>query len=88
MADSSALSPEPPTPDSPHMTPVHSPLPPLESRVSGYKQNCVCWPFKWIAASLAISPWQTETLLLFTSGCFVAAFIGSVALGWGAWLGV
>ena len=41
----SALSPEPHTTDT-HMTLVWSTLSPPESRVSGYKQNYVHWPFK------------------------------------------
>ena len=38
-ADPSALSPEPPTPDSPHVSLVCSALTVLEPRVSGYKEN-------------------------------------------------
>ena len=53
MAVPSALSPEPQTPDSPHITLVHSTLPLLEPRVSVWEQNCVCWPFRNAPVSLA-----------------------------------
>lgn len=48
----SAPSPEPQTPVFPHTTLVHSTPPPLEHRVSGYKQHFVRWSFKRVPASL------------------------------------
>ena len=72
---SSALSPEPPTPDSPHTSLVHSAHPLLEPRICGCKWYFVNWPFKRLYASLAISPWQTETLLLLTAGGYGFPFL-------------
>ena len=46
VADPSALFPEPPAPDFAHMAVVCSALPLPAPRVSGYKRNFVCWPFK------------------------------------------
>ena len=66
--------PEPPYPDSPQVSLVHSALPLPELRVSIYKQNFVHWPFKRLSVSLAISPWHTETLLLFTAACYLCFF--------------
>ena len=87
MAVLSLLSPKPPAPHY-HVSLVHSALPLLEPRVSGCKQNFVCWPFKRLSAFPAISPWQTETLLLFTAGCHLGSFPSSGDIGWGAQLGV
>ena len=70
----SFLPPEAPTPDSPQISIVRCALPLLEPRVSGYKRNFVCWTFKRLSASPAISPWKTETLLLFTAGCYLGSF--------------
>ena len=50
--------------------------------------NFMCQPFKRLSVSLAISPWQTETLLLFTVGFYLGSLPGSGAIGWGAQLGV
>ena len=86
-ADPSALSPKPQIPDSLAAL-VHSALPLLEPRVSGCKWNSVGWLFKRLSASLAVSPWQTETLLLFTTKCYLGSFLNSVTLGWGAQLEV
>ena len=81
-ADSSALSPEPPTSDSPHMALVYSALPLPEPReVSGSKWNFVHWPFKRLSVSLAISPWWSETPLLFTARWYLGSTPGSGALG-------
>ena len=63
-----------PSPDSPQAPLVHSALPLPEPRVSGCKLNFVGWPFKRLPASLTITPWQTETLLLFTIGCDLGSF--------------
>ena len=69
------LSPEPPTPDSPQVSLVHSVLSLPEPRVSGCKQNYMCfWPFKRLSECPAVSLWQTETLLLFTAGCYLSSF--------------
>ena len=75
-------------PDSPHATLIHSALPLLESRVSGCKWNFVDWPFKRLSISPALSPWQTEALLLYTGGYYLGSFPDSSAVGWGADLGV
>ena len=77
----SALSPEPPIPDSPHMALVHTTLPLPESRVSGCKQNFVHLLFKGVSASTAVSTWWTETLLLFTAGWYFGSFPGYGAPG-------
>ena len=82
------FSPQSPTPDSPHISVVHPALPLLVSRVSGYKQNFMHWSFKRLSLSLAISSWWTETLLLFTTVCYLDSFPGFGAGGWGVWLGV
>ena len=73
VADPSALSSEPPAPDSPHEPLVHSALPLLEPTVSGCKRNLVWWPFKWLFASPTASPWQTETPLFFTARCYLGS---------------
>ena len=53
--------------------------PPLAgAQGSGCKQNFVCWPLKSLSASPAISPWETETLLLFTAGCYLGFFLALV----------
>ena len=83
-----SLFPEPPNPDSPYMAVVCSDLPPLDPRVCGCKPNFVCWPFKRVAASLAVSPHWTETQVLFTARCYIGDFSSSGSLGWGAQLGV
>ena len=66
VADPSALSPEPPTPDSPHMVLVYPALTFLEPWVSASKQNFLHWPFKKVAVSLAISPWSRKTHCCFS----------------------
>ena len=88
MAVLSVLSPELPTPNSPQTSLVHSALPLLEPRVNGCKRNFVHWPFKRLSASSAVSPWQIETLLLFTALCYFGSFPSSGAVGWGSQLGV
>lgn len=85
MAVFSALSPEPPTPDSPYVTLI---IPLGESKVSVYKQNLVQCLFKGVPVFLAISPCQTERLVLFTGRCYVGTFSSSFTLAWGAQLGV
>ena len=45
-----------------------------EPRVRSCKQNVVCWPFKILSVSPAISPWWTETPLIFTAGCYLGPF--------------
>ena len=77
MAIPSVLSLETPDPDSLHTSPVYSALPLLEPRVSGCKWNFVLWPFKRLSAFLAVSPWQTEILLLFTAECYLGSFPAS-----------
>ena len=72
--------PEPLTPDSPQVSLVLSALPLPEPRVHSYKQNFVLWPFKRLSASPAISPWQRETLRLFTAGCCLGSFMALVLL--------
>ena len=86
VAVPSVLSPKPPTPNSPPATLVHSALPLPEPRVSGCKWNFVnC--IKRLSASPDVSPWQIETLLLFTAGCYLGSFqawycrLGSPAWG-------
>ena len=88
MTDPSAHSLDPPIADSPHIVLVCSSLPLSEPRVSGCKHNFVHLPFKRLSTSPAISSWQRKTLLLFTATCFRCSFPSSVALGWGAKLGV
>ena len=61
--------------DSPQVSLVHSALPLPEPRVSGCKQNFVCWPFKRLSVSSAISSWQIELLLLFS--CMLFGFLSS-----------
>ena len=88
----SVLFPEPPTRDSPQASLFHSALLLLESSVSECKQHFVSWPFKSLSASSVFSPWQTETLLLFTAGCFLGFFwpllleVGTPAWGLGSML--
>ena len=72
--------------DSPHISLVHSTLPQPEPRVNGCKQNFVCWPFKRLSVSPAVSTRQTDTLLLFTSRYYLGPFPGFVDLSWGAQL--
>ena len=72
------ISPEPPTPDALQVSLVHSALPLLEPRVSGYKGNFVRWPFMWASVSPTVSPGQAETLLLFTAGCYLGSFLALV----------
>ena len=74
VAVPSVLSPEPPAPDSSQVSLVHTALPLPNFKVRGCKQNFVCWSFKSLLASLAISSWQMETLLLFTAGCYLGFF--------------
>ena len=74
MAVLSVLSPEPPTPDSPYEALVCSVLPLPEPRVSDYIWNFVHWFFKRLSVSLVVSPWWTETLLLFTARFMWAPF--------------
>ena len=72
------LSPEPPATDSPQASLVHSALPLLKPSVSGYKQNYVHWPLKRLSESPDISLWQTETLVLFTAGCWLGSLLALV----------
>ena len=88
VAFPSVLVPEPPTPDSPQSSSVHSALLLLEPRVNGYKWNFVCGPFEKPSESPVISPWQIETSLLFTAICYLGSFLGSGDIGWGAKIGV
>ena len=81
----SVLFPEPPAPDSPHVSLVHSALYMPKARVSGCKWNFVHWPFKKLFESLAVCPWLRETLLPFTAGCYLSSFPGSCRLGSPAW---
>ena len=53
---------------------LHSALPLPEPRVRGCKWNFVCWPFKSLSESPAVSPWQREPLLLFKAGCYLSSF--------------
>ena len=71
----SVLSPKLPTPDSPQVSLVHSAFPLLQPRVSGYKQNFVHWPFKWLSESPDIFPWPAEPLLLVTARCYMGSFL-------------
>ena len=81
----SVHSPDPPTPGSPQAFLVHSSLCLPEPRVSGCKWGFVHWPFKRLFESPAVSLWQTETLQLFTAGCYLGTFccyrLGSLAWG-------
>ena len=86
LAVTSILSPDPPTPDFLQASLVHSALPLLEPRLSGCKLNCVHWPCKRLSAYVALIPWQTETLLLFTAGCYLGSFAACCCtLGSPAW---
>ena len=69
------LSWEPPTPVSPHVTPVPSVLSAPAPRVSGCKRDFVLWLCEGVPVSLADSClfWQTESLLIFTAKCYVGA---------------
>ena len=80
----SVLSPEPPTPDSPHASLIHFALTLPEPMVHGCKWNFVCWLFKRLSASLVTSLWQTETPLHFTAICYLGFFPSFGAIGWGA----
>ena len=53
-------------------------IPLQELRLSGCKWNFMHWPFKRLSQSLAISPRQTETLLLFTAECYLGSFLALV----------
>ena len=88
MADPSDCSPEVPTPVSLRVVLVRAGIPPLESRVSGSKQNFEGLPFKRVSTSPAISLWQTETPLHITSACYVNPFLNSGAPGWGSRPGI
>ena len=57
---------------------ANSVLPLPEPKVSGCQQNFVHWPFKRLSESPAASPWQTETLLLFTAGRYLGSFLALV----------
>ena len=67
-----------PTPTSPRL-PLSSsnPLWPPYARTQGkwLQMNFVCWPFKKLSVSLAVSPTQTEALLLFRAGCYMGFFL-------------
>ena len=54
VAVTSVLSPVPTTPDLPQASLVHSTLPLLVPRVSGFKQNFVLWSFKRLSESLSL----------------------------------
>ena len=49
-------------------------LPFEQPRVSGWKWNFVVWPFKRFSEPPAVTPRQTDSLLLFTSGCYLGSF--------------
>lgn len=89
VAISSVPSPKAQNPDTPHVTPIHSTLPPPELRMSGCEQNFVHWPFKSVLVSPVDSAffWQTETPLLFTDKCYVGAssLLWCLELGSLAW---
>ena len=71
----SVLTPEPPGPDCPEASLVHSAHSLLEPRVSGCKQNFVGWLFRRLSKSPIFSTSQTETLLLFRAGCYLGSFL-------------
>ena len=73
--------PEPPTPDSLQASLDHSALPLPEPRVTGFTRKFVSWPFKRLSESPEVSPWQTETLLLFTALCHLGSFPRSGTVG-------
>ena len=74
VVDLSALSPELPTLVSLYVSLVHSALLLLEPSISSWEWNFVCWTFKRLSLSLAICPWWTEILLLFTARCYLGSF--------------
>ena len=82
------FSPDPPTPESPQASLVHSALPLPEPRLSGCKQNVVCWPFKRLSASPAASPWPTEPPATFHRWMLSGFLSCSSTVGWQAHLGV
>ena len=69
---------------------ISSPLcsPSAGAQVKWLQQNVVHWSFKRLSESSALSPWQTEALLLYTGGYYLGSFPDSSAVGWGADLGV
>ena len=81
--------PEPQTQDFPHATLVCSAFPLPEPRVSGYKWNFECWPFKREPVSLANSCFLLgDRMLLFTARCYVCTSShlwcsGLDSLAWG-----
>ena len=87
MVVPSLLSPEPPAPDSPHTSLVHSALPLLEPRVSGCKHNCV---LGLLRDSLHLSHLSLMDKIpaAFHSHMLFGFLSGSVAVGWGAQLGI
>ena len=66
------------------MTLVPFTLPPLEPRVSGWHQYFVHWPFR----RMPVSPWQTESPLIFIVRCHVSSssWLWCTDLGSLAWV--
>ena len=66
---------------------VSSPLCPPSARAQGnwLQTDFAHLPFKSLSASPAVFSWQTETLMLFTDGCYLGSFpcfgLGNQALG-------
>ena len=87
MSAPSVVSSNPLSLDSPQASLVYSACPSLpEPRVSGFKQNSVCWPLKRLSVSPTISSWQTETWPLFTARCIWVPFrLCCCRLGSQAW---
>ena len=73
--------------DSLHTPLVHPALHLLEPGLSGCNRDFVCWLFKRLSASPAISLWQVETPLLFTAGYYLGFFPGSGSCSWFCRLG-
>ena len=59
-------------------SPLCSPTPLPDPRVSGCKWKFMCWPFKLLFLSPAVYFWQRATLLLFASGCYLCTFCALV----------
>ena len=61
---------------------ISSPLCPPSARSQGkcLQMTFYALPFKRLSASLAVAPWHTETLLLFTAKCYLGSFPSSGAL--------
>ena len=76
---------------SPHITLVHSPLPPPDSRISGCKQDVMHWPLEAVPVSLADSYFSLANRILtdFHSQILCGHFFPALVL-WArrAWLGV